>query len=290
VENVGFIEDGRILVLVGAVTLPERSRAAAARALLQFDLEQSLLIDSISLPRDAFARGFAVDPVTRRAYLLQDDGAGNGTLQVVSLYGGNRRPAVPVGAIPSGVGRRGLALARSGRMVYCLVGGESSRSDFEPVSPEPPAGPELLLLDPDTLGVTGRVPLDADSNPIAVIADPDRDRAFVLTARGRGSRLLIVDTGFAEMREEITLPNQGSDLGMAAGMVVVVTARGVYVVDPDRELVVGGTALPFERTGEIAVSPDGTRAFVQFGATSTGTGPGVALTVLPTGGLVDVLQ
>jgi hypothetical protein len=290
IETLGFLEGGKILLLVGVVTTPERSRAAASRALLQFDVEQSLLLDSIPLPRDRVARGFAVDPVTRRVYLFQDDGAGNGSVQVVDLYGGVRHRGVPMGVIPAGVGRKGLAMGRNGRMLYCLTGGESSRSDFEPVQNQPPSGPELLLLDPDTLGVTARIPLDDDAAPRAVISDPDRDLAFVLANRGSGSRLYVIDTGFAEIRGTVDVANEGSDLALTQDHVIVACARGIYFIDPTLDQVVGGVQLPFGRTGDMAVSGDGLRALVQFEMSPSGGGSGIALASLNPPGLADVLQ
>jgi hypothetical protein len=188
------------------------------------------------------------------------------------------------------VERKGLALGRNGRVLYCLVGGETDRSDFEPVGADSTESPAVLVLDPETLAEESRLALDPDYTPLAIVADPDRDRAFVLVSQNARSRLVVVDSAFREIGTEVDVPSAASDLTIANGVVHVACARGIYLVDPDRIPFAGGVHLPFDETGEIAVAPDGSRAFVQFRIADVGGGPGIALAALPTGGLVDVLQ
>ena len=56
-----------------------------------------------------------------------------GTVDMVDLYGGGIVVQRRIGDIPRMIDRKGLALSRDARRVFCLAGGESARSDFAPV-------------------------------------------------------------------------------------------------------------------------------------------------------------
>jgi hypothetical protein len=288
-ENVIFADRGRVALLVGSVGNRPAGVSVDARALLRLDLDQKLLLDTIPLGRNDLARGLALDPQERRLFLLGDDGAGNGTVEIVDVYGGRTLLRRSIGDIPVGMKRKGIVLDRDARALYCLAGGESAHSDFPPVG-EALHGPELLLLDPDSLTVEKRIPLSEKASPIAVQFDDERNRAVVLEVEGDRSRVLIVDAGFQEVRDRIDVREAVTDLVIQDNYAFLPGPRGITVVDLDRALVAGMILLPLERTGEMAVSPDGTRALVLFqGGTPPGP-PGIAVVGLNTGTMLDVLQ
>jgi len=290
VENVAFTDNGRSALLVGAVRSPHASNAVFSRALLQVDLDRLEMVDNFTLSRDGDARGFAVDDYRHRAYLLNDDGAGNGTVQAIDLYGGGRGARTAVGPVPWRVARRGLALNRNGTRILCLAGGESARSDFAPVDTVASAGPGLLFLEPDSLGVVSRVDLDPNFEPVALGYDATRDRAYVLEVGHDRSVVLIVDAAFADTRARVPLPEQTTDMVLAGGYAFLPGARGIYIVDLDLESWISRPDLAFDITGEIAVDPNLSGACVMFHAALHGGNPGVAVVSLEDGSVLDVLQ
>jgi hypothetical protein len=289
VENLAFVEEGETAILVGAVTSPHLGGAVFARSLLRIDLVQNALVDAIPLPRDGIARGISVDRYRRRAYLLNDDGEGRGEIQVVDLYGGTVKHA-QVGDVPRGVRRKGLALDREGRYVFCLVGGESTRSDFAPVDEGETEGPELVVFDGDSLSVVSRIPLHDRFEARAVAYDETLGRVYVLETDREQSLLVIVDPAFSEIRSQVALPEETTDLVLSGGYAFCPGPRGIYVVDLGIESLVGRPAVAFEFTGEIAVAGDLESAFVLYQSASTGRGPGIAHVALRTGEVMDVLQ
>ena len=288
-ENVIFADRGRTALLVGSVGSRTSGISVDARSVLKMDLEQNLLQDAIPLSRNDLSRGLALDPQERRLFLLADDGAGNGTLEVVDLYGGRVLLRRAIGDIPAGMRRKGIALDRNGHALYCLAGGESAHSDFPPAG-ETPRGPELLVLETDSLTVENRIPLGPNASPVALAFDYDRNRAVALEVEGDRSRVIIVDAGFREVRDRVSLEDEATDLVLRGGYAFLPGPRGLTVVDLDRAIVAGIVLLPLDRTGDLALSPDGTRALVSFQGGVTPGPPGIAVIALDTGTMLDVLQ
>ena len=288
-ENVIFADRGRTAIIVGSVGSRTSGISVDARSVLKMDLEQNLLQDAIPLPRNDLSRGLALDPQERRLFLLADDGAGNGTLEIIDLYGGRLLLRRAVGDIPAGMRRKGIVLDRNGHTLYCLAGGESAHSDF-PITGDTPHGPELIMLETDSLIVEGRIPLGPDASPVALAFDYDRNRAVVLEVEGDRSRVIIIDAGFREVRDRISVNDEVTDLVLRGGYAFLPGPRGLTVIDLDRAIVAGSMILAFDRTGDLALSPDGTRALVSFqGGVSPGP-PGIAVIALDTGTILDVLR
>ena len=288
-ENMIFAERGRVALLIGSVGNRTTGVSVDARSVLRLDLEQNLLLDTIPLGRNDLARGLALDPQERRLFLLADDGAGNGTVEVIDLYGGRMLERRAVGDIPVAMHRKGIVLDRSGHVLYCLVGGESAHSDFQPVG-ETPQGPEILILDTDSLTVQTRIPMSKGASPVALAYDPDRNRAIALEVLGDKSQILIVDGGFREVRDKVGFRSPATDLVIRGGYAFLPGPTGITVVDIDRAEVAGTLYLTLDRTGEMALSPDGTRAFLLFQGGAPPGPPGIGVVALDTGTMVDVLQ
>lgn len=290
VEAIDFLDGGRTAVFVAAVSSPHHGRALFARSLLVVDIEQGLLLDSFPLTKGGRTRGFAVDPYDRVAFILTDPGAGSGVVESVDLYRGNRLARRRVGAVPSRLGRKGLAVGRDARKVFCVAGGETARGDFDPVDEAEPTGPQLIVLDSDSLTVTGRIALDARFDPEVVRYDARRDRVYVLATRPRQSRIWIVDAAFESGRTWVDLPEATSDLVLGDGYAFAPGANGIYIVDLNLESWVSRSDLPFDFTGEMTVSGDQRVAYVLFQTARVGGGPGIAAVDLVTGNLIEVLQ
>jgi len=290
VETVGFSADGRSLFLVGAALSPQSGNAIYSRAILELDLELDILVDTIALPRHGMSRGFAVDTRRRRVFLLSDDGAGQGSLQKIDLYGGSAVQSVSTGVVPAAVGRKGLTVDRDARMVFCLAGGDAARSDFEPVLEEEPRGPELVVFEADSLTVTARIPLDPAMAPRVVAYSVLRDRAYVLEAGLSKSRLVIVDAAFSLVRRSVEFPEPTTDLVLSGGYAFAPGAHGIYVVDLYQESWISRPSLPFVLTSEMTVSQDHATALVLFQSASTGGAPGIAEVALQSGNLVGVIR
>lgn len=288
-ETAAFLDAGRSVLLVGAVISPHHSRAVVARSVLLVDLEQGLLLDTIPLPRDGIARGLAVDRYKNRAFLLHDNGLGDGSILRVDLYGGRQEEA-PTGIIPEGLGRKGIVLNQNASKVFCVAGGESARPDFAPVGDREDEGPALLAIDPDSLAVTHRIPLGERFQPRAVAYDPSRDRVYVLASRTGGSELLVVGAAFVDKRTAVDIPEETTDLVISGGYAFMPGAHGIYIVDLDLESLVSRPYLPLELTGEMAVSYDQSTALVSFQSAQTSGPPGIAKIGLQSGNLMDVIQ
>lgn len=288
VETLAFLETGRELLLVASAH--DLSASLVARALLQVDVEAGTLLDVIALPRKAVSRGLAVDSSRRRVFLLEDEGGGVGRVRAVDLYRGRILAESAVGGVPAAVGRKGLALARGGRRLYCLSGGVASRSDFEPRAAGEPGPPEVVFLDADSLRATERVPLDPDFSPAVLALDEDRDRLYVLEVSTERSRVVVVDAAFASVRARVDLPDAATDLVLAAGYAFAPGPYGIHAIDLVSESRAGGTAVPFDITREMVVTPDLATALVMFQSTTDGGPPGIAAVGLTTGEILDVLQ
>jgi len=288
-ENMIFADRGRVALLIGSVGNRPAGISVDARAVLRVDLEQNLLVDTIPLGRNDLARGLALDPQERRLFLLADDGAGNGTVEIIDLYGGRVLLRRSVGDIPVGMHRKGMALDRNGRALYCLAGGESAHSDFPPAG-ETPHGPELLILETDSLTVQTRIPMTEGASPIALSYDADQNRAILLEVMGDKSQILIVDGNFREVRDKIGFRNIATDMVVRGGYAFLPGPDGITVVDLDRAEVAGTIYQHLDRTGEMAISEDGTRALVLFQGGIPPGPPGIGVIALDTGALVDVLQ
>lgn len=293
VETLAFTDRGRTVLLVAATRASRYSDAVTARALLAMDLELSLLTDSIPLSRLGVARGMAVNDSFRRVFLLNDSGGGEGVIRMIDLYGGGAVRNLPVGLLPAGIGRRGLASDTVGRLLFCLSGGWISRSDFEPVQENGEterSGPELLVVSADTLSVLDRIPLDPRLEPLAVEYVERTNRVAVLLGDRLRSRVQIVEPGFGTIRASIDLPEPVTDFVVDGPYGFAPGAAGVYVVDLEREMLAGRARFEFGFTGEIAVAPDFTRALVMYQQAGLGGSPGLAEVSLQTGEILQVLQ
>jgi hypothetical protein len=292
VENIGFGDRGRTALLVAAARSSRYAQAVYARAILTVDLELTLLTDWISLSRLGVSRGMAVNDAFRRVFLLSDVGGGEGVLRMVDLYGGSPVRELAIGSIPAGVGRRGLAGDETGRLLFCLTGGAVSRSDFEPVRPQEreSSGPELLVVSADTLGVEQRIALDPGLEPLAVAYLGTIDRVGILIGNRLKSRIVIVDPAFGSVRASLDLPEPVTDLVVGGPYGFCPGRTGVYVVDLERELLVGRSRFDFGFTGELAVSSDLTRAMIFFQRAGLGDVPGLAEVSLQSGETLKVLQ
>ena len=288
-ETAAFLDGGRSVLFVGAVISPHHARAVVARSLLLVDLEQGLLLDTISLSRDGISRGLAVDRYKNRAFILHDNGLGDGSLQRVDLYGG-QRVEEPTGTIPEGLGRKGVVLDRTANTVFCLAGGQSSRPDFAPVTDQKDEGPALLALDADSLTVIHRIALGERFQPRALAYEALRDRVYVLASREGGSELLVVGAAFADKRAAVNIPEETTDLVISGGYAFMPGAHGIYIVDLDLESLISRPYLPLELTGEMVVSDDQSVALVSFQAAQTSGPPGIAKIGLQSGNLMDVIQ
>lgn len=289
VETAAFLDSGRSVLFVGAIVSPHHGRAVIARSLLQVDLDQGILLDMMPLPRDGIARGLAVDRYKNRAFILHDDGLGDGSVERIDLYGG-RRVEAPTGVIPDGLGRKGIVLDVNARTVYCLAGGEAARPDFAPVTDQDAEAPALLALDADSLNVVHRIPLDARFQPRALAYDPSRERLYVLASRGDGSELMVVDARFADKRTAVAIPEEASDLVLSGSYAFMPGSHGIYIVDLDIESLVSRPYLPLQLTGEMVVSQDQSTALVSFQAADQAGPPGIAKIGLQQGVLMDVIQ
>ena len=289
-EALGFLDRQRSLVVLAALVSPHHTHPVVARALLEVDLEGRVLLDAVPVDRDGVAHGFALDPFGRRVFLLEDAGGGEARVRLVDLYQGGQVAEAAVGTVPARVERKGLALDKNARTVFCLVGGESTRSDFQPVSPAARGGPEMVVLSADSLSVVGRVPLDSSAEPVALAYDADRDRIYVLEATGKGSRVLSVDGAFLTVRARVDLPEETTDLVLSGGYAFAPGPHGIYIVEMDSETWVSRPTVPFDLTREMAVSGDQTLAFVLFEAASEAGEPGLAVVGLHSGNVIEVLQ
>ena len=288
-ENVIFAERGRMALVIGTAGNRSAGISVDARAVLRVDLDQNLLLDTIPLGRNDLARGLALDPQERRLFLLADDGAGNGTVEIIDLYGGRMLQRRAVGDIPVGMRRKGLALDRNGEALYCLAGGESAHSDF-PLAGKAAQGPELLILETDSLSIQTRIPLTEGASPVALAFDADRNRAVVLEVMGDKSQVMIVDGAFRELRDKVGFSTTATDLVIRGGYAFLPGPDGITVIDLDRAQVAGRLYLHLDRTSDLAVTPDGTRALVLFQGGAPPGPPGIGVIALDTGTMVDVLQ
>jgi hypothetical protein len=290
VESLAFPETSRELLLVARAGFPEQASTLAARAILQIDAQAGTLLDVVPLPRKAVSRGLAVDSNRRRAFLLEDEGAGVARVRAVDLYRGTVVTEGVVAGVPAAVSRKGLALERGGRRLFCLSGGESARSAFEPRSAQGPAPPALVILDADSLRVTERVALDPGFDPAVLALDDQRDRAYILEVAADRSRIVVVDAAFATVRARIDLPDVVTDLVLAAGHALAPGPHGIHAVDLAMEARAGGTPVPFDLTREMVVTPDAALALVMFQSTTEAGPPGIAVVSLASGEVLDVLQ
>jgi len=231
-----------------------------------------------------------VDSYTQRGFLLEDTGGGNGVVRIVDLYQGRSLGRAPVGEIPAGVNRKGIAVDENVRHLYVLTGGESARGDFQPVNGDSLSAPALVVLDPDSLAVESRVPTDPRFDLIAVHHDDDRNRVYVLMSNRKQSRLLIVDDGYFDVRTRVDLPEPVTDLVVRGGYAFMPGGHGIYIVDLAAETWVSRPNLEFEFPGDMAVSGDLSTALVLFQSATTGVVPGLAVVDLHTGTLIEVLQ
>jgi len=285
--NVVFSDDGRSLCLTAAVTSPHAyENAVVSRALLELDPGNWALLGSVSLPRDEATRGLGLDHNRSRAYLLDDDGV-TGRVRVIDLYQGRTVLDRRAGPVPSGVIRKGLVLDRESRRVFCLVGGEGTRSDFDPVDRET-AAPELMAFNARTMDVEGRIPLPEESMPRAVAYDAVTDRVLVSVLRRDRTQVLIVDSGFLNIRASVELPETTSDLVARGGFAFAPGAHGVFIVDVDQERWVSRADIPFDQTGEMTVTGDLRTGLVQFVSLGYNEPPGIGVVDLTTGTLREV--
>jgi hypothetical protein len=290
VETLAFLDELRSVFLVSAVRSPEQYDAVVARAFLHVDLEQGILVDTLPLSRHARSRGFAVDPVRQRGFLFVDVGEGSGRIEARDLYSGAPAGIVETGIVPAGVERRGLAIDRNHRWLFCLAGGEAALSDFEPIGEETPTGPALLFIDVQALRVTARVPLDEGFEPRAVGYDPVRDTAYVLATSLERSRIFAVDVSYPGIRSRVEIPEVASDLVVTREFAFCPGPNGIYVIDLGIPALTRAPSLPFELPGEMAVTGGPGVGFVLFHAASTGEDPGIAVVTLATGTLLRVLR
>jgi hypothetical protein len=145
-------------------------------------------------------------------------------------------------------------------------------------------------LETDSLTVQTRIPMTEGASPIALAFDADRNRAIALEVMGDKSQLLIVDAGFREVRDKVGIRSIATDLVIRGGYAFLPGPDGITVVDLDRAEVAGTVYLRLERTGDMAISPDGTRALVLFQGGIPPGPPGIGVIALDTGSMVDVLQ
>jgi hypothetical protein len=288
VENVAYGPSPRNLFAVAAVTSPHYDgRAVVARALLEIDGDQWLLLRAMPLDRDAFARGMAVDRRLGRAFLLDDDGV-SGVIRVIDLYQDRVIAETRVGAIPASLHRKGLALGRDDRSVFCAVGG-APENDFAPVGEDAPS-PTLLKFASEDLTPRGELALPEGFEPRGLAYDEPREHVVVLVTDYRHSRIIIVDAGFLSVRSVVELPEDTTDLVLSGNYAFAPGAHGVYIVDLLSETWISRPAFDFEQTGEIVVSEDQRLAMVQFHSTFQGLGPGVAVVDLTTGQIQEILN
>lgn len=289
-ENVAFAPRQDRMFLVAAVSSPHHTgNPVFARALLEVDMDGWTLLGAIPLSRDAINRGIVLDPNLRRAYLLEETGGETGVLETVDLYEGRVVARRPVGHLPIGVWRKGLALDRDGRVLYCLVGGDGGRDDFAPLD-EGPSTPRVLALDADSLTVRGAVELSDRYEPRALRYDEPHEKLAVLLSNYERSAVAMVDAGFLTVRVTVDLPEPTTDLTLSNGYAFAPGARGIYIVDLDAETWISRPGVGFEQTGEISVSGDLTVALVRFSAQVEGSAAGLAVVDLAGGGVREILQ
>jgi len=288
IEDLVFAPREQAVYMTAAVSNPHRSGSpVTARALLEIDTANWMLIGSVPLDTDRYARGMAVERHQSRVYLYEEDGEGAARLSVVDLYRQIPLRSLRVGTMPAVVGRKGLAVDRESKVLFCLVGGDGIRDDFAPVGRAPQA-PALVALSAEDLVRRGSVELPDGSEPRALGYDQDLEKLCVLTTDRKRSRLVLVDAGFLRIRTVVDLPEPTSDLVVLGGYAFAPGAHGVYIVDLNSETWVSRPGVNFDRTGEVAVAGDLRRALVQFRSGAVNAAPGVALLDLTTGSVLEV--
>ncbi len=291
VENVGFLPQAREAILVAGVISPHSGGAVVARAVLEMDLDSSSMTAAFALSRDGVSRGMDLDPYRRRVFLLDEAGGGEGVVRVLDLYRGAIVRRAPVGLLPVGVGRKGLAVDENVRRVFCLSGGTDLRSDFQPVGPDTTTrGPELLVLDPDSLIVTSRLTLDRGLEPRALVYDRDRAQMLVLLSSRERSRVLFVDAAYNTVEARVDLPAETTDLVTSSGYAFCPGSDGIYILDLAARTWAGRSAQFFDLTTEMAVSAGDALAFVLYQPVSVAGTPTVGVVDLRSGALLENLK
>jgi len=286
VDNLAYGETNQVY-FTGMVEAPSaQGSAVLTRAILEVDRYNYTMLSITPLPRDKAVRGF-VTARGGRAYLYLVSGAGEGSILGLSLYNGlvlgNRR----IGLVPAAMGRKGMAVDRDGRYLYCLTGGEAGVSDFTPVTDEP-TEPHLAVVGVDSLAVVHRVALPGDYEPQAVYYHEIRERVYVVAGSRKGARIYEIDAAFFYIRNVVDLPSAVSDLALTELYGFAPAANGIYVIDLATLAYSARPGLPFTQTGEMSVTPDAVTGLIQFFSSYQGGGPGVAVVDLATGQLREV--
>ncbi|NNF06772.1 MAG: hypothetical protein HKN21_08425, partial [Candidatus Eisenbacteria bacterium] len=285
IENFGVLERSGSLLFLGAVLSPHNNESATvARALLEVEEHNFSLVRALPLDRDGYSRGFAVDDFRNTAFLLEEYGTGEGSLRRLDLSTGRMTHGVNVGPLPGTVSRRGLVHDPDTRTLFCLVGGAEAH-DFAPVGEE--SDPGILVFKSDSLDFVQRIPLPRDAQPQALAFEPDRRILLVLASQGGASQVYMFDASFLDLRSQVSLPELVTDLTLSGPYAYAPGSRGVYVVDTVSSIWAPRPAINLEQTGEIAISPAGDLALVQFHATYLNDSPGVVLIDMNTGEVLE---
>jgi hypothetical protein len=293
IENILFHPDGSQFFLLGSTVQPENyGEVQLSRSLLKIDPNLSILLVPIPLRPDGFSHGLVL--LERDALVISLDTAGRevtggATLARIDLLQDELTLTRPVGNVPSGVRRRGLAGGDDlDRRVYALLSDQGGGSDFDPPGTTGESGAYLAAIRLDSLTVEARLPLSENWDWFAVV--PTALGVLVAGTSTRGTLLIEVDTQWMQESSRLELPEVVSDVVASGEVAVLPSSRGLYEIGLNFLALRRFIPADFQRTGEVAMTSDGSIACVMLEDPLSPGKTALGLVNLEAGGLERIVQ
>lgn len=260
VEQSVIAPDGGVLYLMAStIQAGNIGYLPLARAVLEVDLRLGMLQAPIEMPASGWSRGLALEPGRGWLYSLDTvgpDRSSGASLSRIDLYTHELSFRRPVGGVPAGMRRHGLAFDDRRDRLFALLGGEEP-SDFDPPGATP-GETALVTLSLDSLTVMERLPLRADVDYIGVFPSPRGVVVIGRDARPGHPRTWLFDYDTRLMKETgwFDLPELATDADVKGGTAIVAVRRGLYVVDLGFLSIRAAVPLPVDRPADVALTPD----------------------------------
>jgi hypothetical protein len=293
VENMVFHPDGNQMFILASTVQPENyGEVQLARALLKVDYQLPLLLVPIALKPDGYSHGLVLLERDGLVFSLDTAGSdlsGGATLSRIDLLVDDLTLRRPVGNLPPGVRRRGLATDERGRRLYALLTENEAPSDFDPPSSRQAGGGMFLAaIATDSLKVVERMALPEGPQWYAVVPTPRG--VLVAGTTARGTSLIEVDTQWMRQVAWLDVPDVTNDV-VATGSVAVLPSRfGLYVVDLNLLSIQRFIPVDFDRPTEVALTPTADLACVMLEHPRWPGKPALGIIDLKTGGLDKIVQ